>query len=334
MIVKKSVYERYKGSNFASTDTLHMTLALESGVSDVVTMGYYNLYVRDTDYLIFQHRRDSGNYNLYDEAAGNNLGVTLRAGDSTGTQFTHAVSLEHWVLWPNDADDGAADKALSLARANAARLDAYDVQVDGTATPLHTVTYDEDTALLAPASGFGGQSAVSTTYNDIQRGDLLVFDWTKCDHLNSHSEHVVPGSNTDSGRMYISVNSFDNDEWNGEFIYALDRALQDNGSADALNSWIVGAVTFSAPNLTFALHLQQGGERINRNLTPAPGFSLTMKVYRNADPTIATEGSIHSQLRDIKSVLGNVSGLSFVTQAQYNALTDIDSNAIYFIEAS
>ena len=334
VIVKKSVYESFKGSNFAATDTLHMTLALESGDSDVVTMGYYNLYMRDTDYLVFQHRKDSGNYNLYDEESGNNLGATFRVGDSTGTQFTHAVSVKHWLLWHNDPPELDGSRALEIAQANQARLDALDLQVDGSATPLHTVTYDEDTALLAPTAGNAGDFAISTTFNDIMHGDLLVFDWKKCEHLNDHSEHVLPGSNTDAGRMYVSVDSFNADEWDGEFIYAVDRAVQNNGSADTLNSWIVGSIEYSGTSLTFGLHLQQGGSRANRNLKPQAGFSLQMRVYRNADPTVATEGSIHSQIGDIKDILGDVSGFKFLTQTQYNALSNRGNNTVYFIRST
>ena len=329
VIVKQSVFENFKGSSFASTDKLYITLALESGDTDRVLLNYYSAYERDTHYIIFQARHATDNFNLYGETAGNNMGMTFRVGSSTGNLFAHAVSLLHWLEWPSNSNASSGGEALALAQANKARLDAYDVQVDGSATPIHDITYDATTVLTAPLAGSAGDNAVETTYNDVQRGDLLVFDWTKCEHLNDHSEHVVPGSNTDAGRMYVSVDQFNNVEWDGEFIYALERALQDNGSPDTLNSWIVGNIQWNAPNLTFGLHLQQGGSRTNRSLRARAGFSLRMRVFRNADPTVATEGSIHSQLEAIHTILGDLEGIQFLTQTAYDALTPAD-NTLYF----
>ena len=223
--------------------------------------------------------------------------------------------------------------ALALAQANKARLDALDAAVDGGATPIHDITYDDTTALLAPLAGSAGNNAVETTYTDVQRGDLLVFDWTKCEHLNDHSEHVVPGSTTDAGRMYVAVDQFNNVEWDGEFIYALDRAVQDNGSADTLNSWIVGTIQWNAPNLTFGLHLQQGGTRTNRNLKAQAGFSLQMRVFRNATAAQATSDNIHAR---VVALTAQLDGLSFsvLTDAEYTALATKDDDTIYFTTAT
>ena len=333
VIVKQSVFESFKGSSFATTDKLHITLALESGDTDMVLLNYYSAYERETHYLIFQARHASNNYNLYDETAGNNMGFTLRVGSSTGNLFAHAVSVLHWLEWPSDPNQSDAGTALALAQANKARLDALDAAVDGNAMPIHEVTYDDTTALLAPLAGSAGDNAVETTYTDVQRGDLLVFDWTKCEHLNDHSEHVVPGSTTDAGRMYVAVDQFNNVEWDGEFIYAVDRAIQDNGSADTLNSWIVGTIQWNAPNLTFGLHLQQGGTRTNRNLKAQAGFSLRMRVFRNTSPALATSGSLAAQ---VVALTAQLDGLTFsvLTDAEYTALATKDEDTIYFTTAT
>ena len=333
VIVKQSVFESFKGSSFVSTDKLHMTLALESGDSDIVTLNYYSAYERETHYLIFQVRHASSNYHLYGEAAGNNMGMTFRVGSNTGNQFAHAVDLLHWLEWPSDPHQSDGGTALALAQANKARLDALDAAVDGGATTIHDITYDDTTALLAPLAGSAGDNAVETTYTDVKRGDLLVFDWTKCEHLNDHSEHVLPGSTTDAGRMYVSVDQFNNVEWDGEFIYATDRAIQDNGSADTLNSWIVGTIIWNAPNLTFGLHLQQGGTRANRNLKAQAGFSLRMRVFRNTTPALATSGSIHAQLAAITAQLDGLT-FSVLTDAEYTALATKDDDTIYFTTAT
>ena len=100
--------------------------------------------------------------------------------------------------------------------------------------------------------------AIFAVFDDLQwtfqATDLIVIDWTKCEHLNHHSEHIVPGSGSDAGRMYVSVSNFDNVEWDGEILYALDRAVQDNGSPDTLNSWIVrvDCLEFAKPDIRVA----------------------------------------------------------------------------------
>ena len=199
--------------------------------TDQAVMSYYSAYTRDTNYLIFQHRHATNNYNLYSEAAGNSIIVeffTVSSGSATTTPFlAHTVGLKHFIHWPEDEHSTDGTVALNLAKANQARLDALDLQVDNDTMPIHTITYDEDTALLAPLAGSAGDNAIETTWTDILSDDLLVIDWTKCEHLNDHSEHVIPGSNTDSGRMYVNVSNFNSVEWDGEFIYALDRAIQD-----------------------------------------------------------------------------------------------------------
>ena len=333
VIVKQSVFEQFKTSDFETTDKLHMTLALQSGDSDIVDMAYYNSYSRDTRYLIFQHQHASGNYNLYDEPAGNNMGATFRIDSNSGNQFAHEVSLKHWLLWPSEDPTAAGREALNLAEANAARLDAIDAQVDGSSMPLHTHTFDDTTALTAPTLGNDGDFAVSETFNNIEPDDLLVIDWTKCEHLNHHSEHVVPGSTTDAGREYLYPSNFNASEFDSEFIYAVDRAVQDNGAADTLNSWIVGSITYSGTNLTFGLHLQQGGTRANRNLKAQAGFSLTLRIYRNTTVQLATEGSLHAQVTKLNSAIGD---LKFVvlTDAEYTALATKDDDTVYFTTAT
>ena len=294
--MKRDVYESAKGSTFSPSDHIAIKVTMADGTTtDEAVLAYYNAYERTDRYIIWQHRHASDNYNLYDEAAGN--AVTIEFFTTSGSTpaatttplFTHEAALKHWIHWPtgeDPAEDGR--NALALAQANAARLDALDMHVDGISEPIHSQTYDDNTALLAPLAGNAGNFAISQAFTDILPDDLLVVDWKKCEHLNHHDEYVVPGSDTDSGRMYLSPRNFDNTEWNGEFVYALDRAIQDNGAADTLNSWIVGSILFSGSTLTFGLHLQQGGTRTNRNLKPQAGFSLTLRIYRNSAQAVPT----------------------------------------------
>ena len=306
--MKLSVYEAAKGSDFDASDHIAIKVTMADGTTtDEAVLAYYNQYQRETTYIIWQHRHATDNYNLYTEDAGNAITIEFFTvtGDppaaTTTPLLTHTAALKHWLHWPTDAGPSSdARSALNLAQANAARLDALDVQVDGTATPLHTQTYDENTALFAPTAGNAGDFVVSETFTGVLTDDLLVVDWTKCDHLNHHDEHVLPGSDTDAGRMYFYPSNFDATEWDGEILYGLERALQDNGAPDTLNSWIVASIVYSGSSLTFGLHLQQGGPRTNRNLKPRPGFSVTLRVYRNADVTVATEGSIHGAIVDLK----------------------------------
>ena len=294
--MKRSVYEAAKGSTFSPSDHIAIRVTMADGsTTDEAVLAYYNQYERETNYIIWQHRHASDNYNLYSEAAGN--AITIEFFTTSGSTpaatttplFTHAVSTKHWLLWPG-GDDPTEDgrTALNLAQANAARLDALDMHVDGVAEPIHTQVYDENTDLRAPTAANSGNLAVSQTFSNILTDDLIVIDWERCDHLNHHDENVVPGSTTDSGRMYMYPRNFDNTEWNGEFVYALDRAILRNGSADPLNSWIVGTILFSGSTLTFGLHLQQGGSRSNRNLKPQPGFRLSMRIYRNTALTVSS----------------------------------------------
>ena len=297
-------------------------------------LAYYNLYTRNTQYLVWQHRHATDNYNLFSEMQGQPLTLqffTVDAdGAATATPFlTHTVGQKHWLHWPSHDDTADGREALNLAQANAARLDALDAQVDGSAMPIHTQAYDENTALVAPLAGNAGDYAVSQAFANIEPDDLLVIDWKRCEHLNDHSEHVVPGSDTDAGRMYFYPRNFDSSEWNGEFLYALDRAVQNDGSADTLNSWIVAAIEYAGSTLTFGLHLQQGGTRANRNLKPQPGFSVSLRIFRNANIQVATEGSLHALLQ---ALLARLDGLSFdhLTDAQFAALTAKDADTVYF----
>ena len=307
--IKRSVYETAKGSAFNASDHIGLKVTMADGTTtDEAVMAYYNQYVRTTDgvdttYIIWQHRHPTANYNLYAEDAGNAVSIEFFTvtGDppaaTTTPLLTHAAALKHWIHWPtNEGPSSDARSALNLAQANKARLDALDAHVDGTATPLHTQVYDENTALVAPLAGNAGDFAISETFSGVLTDDLLVVDWTKCEHLNHHDEHVLPGSDTDAGRMYLYPSNFDGDEWDGEILYGLERALQDNGAPDQLNSWIVASITYSGSSLTFGLHLQQGGPRSNRNLMPRPGFSVSLRVFRNTDVTVATEGSLHSEV--------------------------------------
>ena len=294
--MKRSVYEAAKGSDFSTSDHIAIKVTMADGTTtDEAVLAYYNAYERTDNYIIWQHRHASDNYNLYDEAAGNDITIEFftTSGSppaaTTTPLLTHTAGLKHWLHWPSGEDpteDGRT--ALALAQANAARLDALDMHVDGVAEPIHSQTYDENTALLAPLAGSAGNFAISQTFNNILTDDLLVIDWKKCDHLNHHDEYVVPGSDTDSGRMYLHPRNFDNTEWNGEVLYGLDRAIQDNGAADTLNSWIVGSLVYEGSTLTFGLHLQQGGTRTNRNLKPQAGFSITLRIYRNSAQAVPT----------------------------------------------
>ena len=340
--VKRSDYEASKGSAFASTDKIAITITYGDGSTDEAVLAYYNLYSRvlggvDTQYIIFQHRDTDDNYELYSASAGDALAIQVFTVDSDGARttdrlLTHSTNTPHWVLIAPPDNDADADEALTIAKANKARLDAFDLQVDGTATPIHTFTFDATTALTAPLLGNSGDSAAEEVFTDIQRGDLLVFDWTNCDHLNNHSEHISPGSDSSSGRMYVSVNNFDNSEWNGEFLNATERAIKTDGSADELNSWIVASIQFSAPNMTFSLHLQQGGTRTDRDLRARPGFSIKLRIYRNADVTVATEGGIHPQLRALETAIGGLTHVS-LSKAEWDALPvgDRDNDTVYWV---
>ena len=334
--IKHSVYEAAKGSDFATTDKVAIKITFSDMDTDEAVCAYYNSYTRDVNYLEFQHQHSSDNYNLYSEAAGNVIDVEFFTvgsdGNATTTPLlTHLVGTEHWLLWSDGGTDGAT--ALNLARANQARIDALDAAVDGGAMPIHSVTYDSTTALTAPLAGDAGDFAVETTYNDVKSTDLIVIDWKKCEHLNHHSEHVVPGSGSDAGRMYVNVSNFDATEWDGEILYALEHALQDNGSPDELNSWIVASIVWDSPNLTFGLHLQQGGSRTNRNLTARPGFEVQMRVFRNTTPAAATSDNIHAKVLQLIEQLGGNS-LKPLTDSEYTALATKDAKTLYFRTAS
>ena len=331
--LKHSIYETAKGSDFATSDKLAIKITFSDGDTDEAVCAYYNSYTRDVNYLEFQHRHATDNYNLYSEAASNAISIEFFTVNSDGTAsttpfLTHSVGTKHWLRWPNEDGNDVA-RALNLAEANRARLDALDAAVNGDAMPIHDVTYDDTTALTAPLAGDAGDFAVETTYNDIQATDLIVIDWTKCEHLNHHSEHIVPGSGSDAGRMYVNVSQFDNVEWDGELLYALERAIQDNGSPDTLNSWIVGSIVWDAPNLTFGLHLQQGGTRANRNLMAQAGFSVRLRVFRNTTPAQATSDHIHAQLLKVISQLGGHSIVS-LTETAYTDLAMKDDKTLYF----
>ena len=334
--IKHSVYETAKGSDFVTTDKVAVKITYSDMDVDEAVCAYYNSYTRDVNYLEFQHQHSTDNYNLYSEAAGNVINVEFFTvgsdGNATTTPFlTHLVGTPHWLLWSDGGTDGAS--ALNLARANQARIDALDAAVDGGAMPIHSVTYDNTTALTAPLAGNAGDFAVETTYNDVKSTDLIVIDWKKCEHLNHHSEHVVPGSGSDAGRMYVNVSQFDNTEWDGEILYALEHAIQDNGSPDELNSWIVASIVWDSPNLTFGLHLQQGGSRTNRNLTARPGFEVQMRVFRNTTPAAATSDNIHAKVLQLIEQLGGNS-LKPLTDSEYTALATKDAKTLYFRTAS
>ena len=330
--IKHSVYTAAKGSAFVTTDKIAIKITFSDGDTDEAVCAYYNSYTRNVNYLEFQHQHATDNYNLYSEAAGNAIKVEFFTvgsdGNATTTPFlTHAVSTKHWLPWPPGGPDNNSP-AYNLAQANAARLDALDAAVDGNATPIHNVTYDDTTALTAPLAGDAGDFAVETTYNDVRSTDLIVIDWKKAEHLNHHNEHVLPGSGSDAGRMYVSVSQFDNTEWDGELLYALDRAVQDNGSADELNSWIVASIVWSSPNLTFGLHLQQGGTRTNRNLMAQAGFSVQLRVFRNTTPELATSDSIHARVLQLTAQLGGHSLVS-LTDSEYTNLATKAPKTIY-----
>ena len=330
--VKKSVYETAKGSAFVTTDKVAIKITFSDMDTDEAVCAYYNSYTRDVNYLEFQHRHASDNYNLYSEAEDNTIKIEFFTvgsdGNATTTPFlTHLVGTEHWLLWSDGGTDGAT--ALNIARANQARIDAIDAAVDGGATPIHDVTYDNTTALTAPLAGDAGDFAVETTYNDVKSTDLVVIDWKKCEHLNHHSEHIVPGSGSDAGRMVINVSNFDATEWDGEILYALEHAIQDNGANDELNSWIVASIVWESPNLTFGLHLQQGGTRTNRNLTARPGFLVQMRVFRNVTLAQATSDNIHAKVLQLTNQMGGFS-LAAPTEAEYTAIATKDTKTFYF----
>ena len=63
----------------------------------------------------------------------------------------------------------------------------------------------------------------------------------------------------------------------------------------------MASIIYEGSSLTFGLHLQQGGPRSNRNLKPRPGYSVTLRVFRNTNVLVATEGSLHSELVTLKA---------------------------------
>ena len=326
--IKKSVYDTAKGSAFATSDKIAISVTFtESTNQDTAVLAYFNAYETDTNYLEFQHRLvDPDNseavYNLYEEAADKAFTFQFFTVDSDGnattTPFlTHAVSTKHWVDWEIETDDWR--EALKLAQGNAARLDAIDYQVDGSNTPVETVTYNEDTPLDASVNALGGQLSASTTLTGIKHSDILVFDWLRMGHLGDHNEHIVPGSTDEKGRMYVNVSQFSSDEYDGEFGYALDKAVQHpSGTRDEQNSWVSTVIEISGSTLIFGLHLQNSGSRTNTDLRPPPGFSITMRVYRAGDIDTILNGSIHKQIDALAENKGfaqgpeiaNITGLS------------------------
>ena len=344
--MKRSSYVAAKGSALDEADKIAVEVILPDNVVDRAVLSYLDDYTYRTTgdevFIEWQGTTGTEGENFHLNSADQDITtIAIRFftvdgdGNATTTHLlTHTTGMKHWILF-NNIDDAASRAAVVQAQQTAdaaqARLDAIADQIDGTSTLLHSQTYDENTALIAPASGHGRDYAVSTTFSGVKLDDLIVVDWKKCDHLNDHSEHVVPGSDTDVGRMYFYARDFDTDSWNGEFIYALDKALQDNGSPDELNSWIVGAIQHNGTSLTFGLHLQQSGPRSNHNLMSAPGFSLSISIYRNTSPSVATEGSIRSQLRDLAADISDLSGRvtyqtlekSFNTAAAVHSIGDI-----------
>ena len=109
--VKHSVYETAKGSDFATTDKVAIKITYSDMDTDEAVCAYYNSYTRDVNYLEFQHRHATDNYNLYSEAAGNAIKVEFFTvgsdGNATTTPFlTHLVGTEHWLLWSDGGTDG------------------------------------------------------------------------------------------------------------------------------------------------------------------------------------------------------------------------------------
>ena len=334
--IEKSAYEAAKGSAFASSDEVAIKVTGESTNVDEAVLEYYSSYRRnlngtDTTYYIFSHRHASDNYDLFSEDEDHEVVIetfTVSSGSATTTPFlTHMAAQKHWIHHDTETDSTAA-RALALALGNQSRLDAFDASV-GLAEPTHTKTYDENTALTAPTLGNDGDNAVETTFSSIKPDDLLFFEYKNFDHLNHHGEHIIPGSTEASGQMFVRAGNFDASEFNGEFGNAVDKARQNDGSADTLNSWVVATVIYSGSNLTFALHLQQGGNRANRNLLPPVGFEIKMSIYR-ATAASAQLGLLHTEVATVKSQVGDLKFVD-ITQTAFDALTP-DDDTIYFVD--
>ena len=343
--MKLSAYEEAKGSGVEDSDKIAIEITLADGAVDRAVLSYSSTYSsRAGDlYVEWQARTatDGENFNLKTADYDSSIGIRFFTVDADGVAtttplLTHGAGTKHWILFSNTADAATraeVAQAQQTADAAQARLDAIDNQVDGDTTPLHSVTYDDTTPLLAPASGYARDLAVATYFDDIEPDDLLVVDWKKCAHLNNHDEHIVPGSTDDAGRMYFYPSNFDASKWNGEFVNALEKALQDNGDPDVLNSWIVGTITYAGSRLGFGLHLQQGGPRANRNLMARPGFSLSLRIFRNTTIFTATEGSVTAQIKELRDDLSLVKerftySKAFDASAAVHSLGTVDGDSV------
>ena len=332
--IVKSELDDAKGSSFLTTEHIAIKWTGASGNIDEAVLGYFSSYDKDingTDQPIYimSHRHATDNYHLLTEPTRNAWKAeffTVVNGVASTTPFlTHETSEPHYVRFDTETDSNAA-RALQLAIANQSRLDAFDASV-GLAEPIHTKTYDENTALTAPTLGNSGDNAVATTFSNIEPDDLLFFEYKNFDHLNHHSEHVIPGSTRASGQMFVRAGNFNASEFDGEFGNAIDRARQNDGAADELNSWVVTSIIYSGTTLTFALHLQQGGNRTNRNLLPPVGFEMKMSIYRSTAAS-ASLGLLHTEVETVK---GQVGSINFVrlTQTEFDALTPTEGTIYY-----
>ena len=279
---KKSVYEAAKGSEFNTDDHIAIKVTMADGTTaDEAVLEYYNQYLADTDYIIWEHRHATDNYNLYSEASGN--GVTIEFFTTTGDPpaatttplLTHAADMKHWLLW---AAIGGARNALALAQANQARLDALDIQV-GEAEPVSVATYDDSNTTLVVVYNHDTVNASKTIAN-VESTDLVVIDWTDFETYPDWEAYLVPGSTPARGRLHIQASEIGN----RYFGYGTNILR------------IEGTTTPSPKSSLPFLHLSRATNSINVDFyhsnvgatgsgryVPAPGFSLKFSIYRNAD---------------------------------------------------
>ena len=286
---KKSVYEAAKGSEFNTDDHVAIKVTMADGTTtDEAVLEYYNQYLADTDYIIWEHRHATDNYNLYSEASGNVVTIEFftTTGDppvaTTTPLLTHAADMKHWLLW---AAIGGARNALALAQANQARLDALDIQV-GEAEPVSVATYDDSNTTLVVVYNHDTVNA-SKTITNVESTDLVVIDWTDFETYPDWDAYLVPGSTPARGRLHIQASAIGN----RYFGYGTDILR------------IEGTTTPSPKSSVPFLHLARGtnsisvdfyhsnvGATASGRYVPPPGFSLKFSIYRNAD-ALETIGS-------------------------------------------
>ena len=115
--IRRSVFVAAKGSAFASTDKIAIKITYADASTEEAVMAYYNAYSRlragvDEQYILFQHRKTTGNYAIYGADTGAAIAVEFFTVDGDGNAtttplLTHAADQRHWIAWspvPVDPD--------------------------------------------------------------------------------------------------------------------------------------------------------------------------------------------------------------------------------------